>query len=37
MKDYYNIKELKLNKIMKFKINDRGYGRKKFYNKKGKR
>lgn len=35
--DYYNIKQFKPNKIMKFKLNERGYGRKKFYNRKGKR
>ena len=37
MKDYYNVKELKRNKIMKFKLNNRDYGKRKFYNKKGKR
>ena len=26
--DYYNIKQIKPNKILKFRINERGYGRK---------
>lgn len=37
MKDYYDSKQINKNKILKFKLNNRDYGKRKFYNKKGKR